>query len=662
MNDLFVSIHPLFDFSCISVWYVYCKLLSLSEPQQHLDTNLYTNSNTNTAIMSGTNNFPGGSTQNFSEQALDNFFNGPISDFSNLTPEDEMTFNTDATVSPINLSLNADFSQQNFAGPMLPEQLPPMQMPTQAPQMTDLGPSYDPRIGWYYPAQAPKSYPPPPPPTSAPYQALSVNEGYIPIAPPVQMMHPTQPQMVSQNGYYPKQSNKRKEYFGPAAHEPSKRQKRKAVDDFSSDEDEPPRQTTRKVKNPKTRKAPKDPKSTKLPVDGVRQRGKPPSIEMACVCTTGYKKTTAIKRPKNAFIIFRMQQQKNISRELWSDPSKRRNKAGGVSHDVISIEAGARWKAMTREEKEPFYDMAAAEAKKHRELYPDYRYVPGAKGRSPHFGTSSCGCGAYQKNLAKLRREGGSPNTSDDAAESELEEVEAYVPPRSRPAYQAPAAQMYAPTQQFPKAMPDFGFSTPAQQAEAAKAFAALTAKRTAAAAFPADNDAPTRRSARSHAQVSYTEPADNVDEEQEDTFEAELTAQLSEALNAPSPTMEGKTKRRPSAIFTPLNSPPALNTRSRSKGSLDLPTVPEDQILSTEDYEDLFGGGEFNMDEYVRQFTGDDESVTVTSRAASRRNSTRKASPKGHAASPQGVDKRRGSSARSTRATRRSPRHSPRH
>ncbi|KAK4542645.1 hypothetical protein LTR36_006217 [Oleoguttula mirabilis] len=620
--------------------------------------------------MSGINTYSG-EPNTFSDDSLNNFYSG--SDFTNFGGGNDMDLgfgidsNTGATPSPVDLSSHTDFDQF-FPSPAVPQEVQPMHIPLPAPQPAlpqgPPGAHFHPSIGWFYPAAAPVAFAP---------AGFPSNQGYAPMAPPPQMLQAPEPQPVSMNDYYgatPQklktnvrpQGNKRKQYFGPAAHfgldVQSQRLKREATDDS---DDEPPRKMTRTV-----------PKLTRTAVPSARKRSKPPSIEIACVCATGSKAATGVKRPKNSFIIFRMMHQKQIQRELNADPATVKTAKGHVRHDVVSRAAGARWKALSDSQKQPYQAMQEAEAQKHRELYPDYKYDPKARLLDVNFGTPECRCGAYQANMAKARRLRGSEDFSDD--DSEPEELDDYVPPRSTPAYKAPVAQMNAPAQPLPDVMPDYGFTTPAQQAEAAKQFAAMKARQNAAPVIASSRPAPTRRSSRNHANVSYIEPSETIDVDEDDDFEANMTAQLSEALSAPSPQLEGTTKRRPSQISTPYNSPPAHNTRARSRASLDLPTIPEGADLTG--FEDLFGdNGEFNMDDFLTfgedadAAMADADDTIVVADPATRRNSSRnpsklspnaRLSPRHKAASPQGVEKRRNASPQTTtRTTRRSPRRS---
>ncbi|RDB30845.1 putative transcription factor SOX-14 [Hypsizygus marmoreus] len=71
-----------------------------------------------------------------------------------------------------------------------------------------------------------------------------------------------------------------------------------------------------------------------------------------------------VPRPRNAFIIYRSHVCKTSS---------------GHDQNQISIRAGKAWKALNKEEKQPFILLAEKEKRDHQEKFPNYTYTPGSK-------------------------------------------------------------------------------------------------------------------------------------------------------------------------------------------------------------------------------------------------------------------------------------------
>ncbi|TKA26642.1 hypothetical protein B0A50_04750 [Salinomyces thailandicus] len=592
------------------------------------------------AFTYSTGTQPAGQNFNYNPSDLDStLYSGP--DFDSLMSDEDFGFGSESDMTgtiPYDPSQATNFGMQPYPSMSQPQEVLPMQfvapaIPTPPANMLRNLARYHPEVGWYYPASLT--------PTSVP---AAVSSGH-------------------QSG------RKRKQCFGPADFfNDSASSQSEAPHDLHL-EPAPKRVKFDSAKPSKLEKVGKVKKvkkvrKIKMPLKG-RGRGECPSIEMPCVCASATQ--AKVPRPKNAFIIFRMQNRKAIGRGMHT-----------THNPTVSKAAGAQWRALGPAGQAPYKAMAEQEAENHAAKYPNYKYKPMRKGGiDQRFGDPTCTCGAFQANALKWKKERGdspkfeSSSESTSEAQSEPEELEEYVPPTSPPGH-APAAQMIAgPQPAVPAVMPEFGFTTPAQQAAAAAVYAQM--QNNHALSLQTGPAQTPRRSTRNHGQISYATPYNEVNDlasEMSDDTEQRIAAAIqtvaasnnSDVFWALSPQQEGRFKSRPSQILIPYNSPPAYNTRSRSRVSIDLPD--NDEIA---DFSDLFGKdgmySDVNPDDFLDYDAGSIDAVSDLKSTYRRRSSGRRSSRPGSGKSakrPSYLHSASGVRASPRRSRSRSPRKSP--
>lgn len=325
-----------------------------------------------------------------------------------------------------------------------------------------------------------------------------------------------------------------------------------------------------------------------------------PSIAQACICGNLARR---IRRPRNAFILFRQHRIKEII-----------GFASSKDQGHISAKAGEMWKVADAATKKFYFDLAKKEAEEHAVKFPDYKFTPKKRAlggqNDERFGTKECTCGAYLANVRKARAAGVEldaqvPNGDDD-------DPTPAPTTRRRQSFRAPAAQMTAPSREAHKAaVPQHTVvsglalpgarrpSTRRQSATESQAEASLAAYLNAynrrvsqSASSPA---LPGRRQSVRFQPEPADEPSGNnardVDPPSAQTAQAHHELADTEAAPLNTVSFAARAKRRPSQILAPANAPPAMNTRSRAslapETPIDLPTaegLPEDLSYLFED------------------------------------------------------------------------------
>ena len=405
------------------------------------------------------------------------------------------------------------------------------------------GPYYAPEVGWHYkmlyPPGAPQMAPSPfampqvgfTPSTATPFSSVMPSRTSTPAVPPVAQSNPAGGMHLPPLRSKP---SRKKPKYGPAAY---------LAKNSGGATSIPPRAASISEAHytSAAKRRADDLTDPELTPRVGRSKRKYPSIVQACICSD--KPAKKVKRPRNAFILYRSARKDRIMKDL-----------GSRNNQTVSRMAAQMWKDETDAVRQQYHNMAEQEAARHRQEHPDYKYEPGMKERAK-FGSQSCTCGAYRINMANLmsRRSGGSIQL-DGAGEVDEsgEDSDAYVPPRTARSPRRQTQAPVAPMMQSPLPDPStFGFM-PAQQAEAEAHLAQLKRKRAAnTTAQEVSNDPPLAKRLRStNTNYTFTEPADLDMDDDDDVF-AGMGLQLNAAADP--------------------DSPPAANTRRATKARISL-------------------------------------------------------------------------------------------